>query len=52
MGLDDAIMITEAPDDETVNRFLLGAARQGNIRTTTLRGFSPDEISEILAKLE
>ena len=48
----DAIMITEAPDDETINRFLLGAARQGNIRTVTLRAFTPDEIGNILARLE
>jgi uncharacterized protein with GYD domain len=52
MGQYDAVMITEAPDDESINRFLLGAARQGNIRTMTLRAFTPDEIAEVLAKLE
>jgi uncharacterized protein with GYD domain len=52
MGPYDAIMITEAPDDETINRFLLGAGRQGNIRTLTLRAFTPDEISKIIQKLE
>jgi uncharacterized protein with GYD domain len=52
MGPYDAVMITEAPDDETVNRFLLGAARQGNIRTMTMRAFTPDEIEGILAGLE
>jgi uncharacterized protein with GYD domain len=52
MGPYDAVMITEAPDDESVNRFLLGAARQGNIRTTTLRAFTPDEMEGILARLE
>ncbi len=52
MGPYDAVMITEAPDDETINRFLLGAARQGNIRTVTLRAFTPQEIGSILERLE
>ncbi len=52
MGPYDAIMITEAPDDETINRFLLGAGRQGNIRTLTLRAFTPDEIANVIARLE
>lgn len=52
MGPYDAVMITEAPDDDTINRFLLGAGRQGNIRTMTLRAFTPDEIGQIIARLE
>ncbi len=51
MGPYDAVMITEAPDDETMNRFLLGAGRQGNIRTTTMRGFTQAEISKIVQGL-
>ncbi len=51
MGPYDAVMIAEAPDDETMNRFLLGAGRQGNIRTTTMRAFSQDEIAGIIQKL-
>lgn len=51
MGPYDAVMITQAPDEETINRFLLGAGRQGNIRTMTMRAFSPDEISQIIGKL-
>ncbi len=51
MGPYDAVMVAEAPDDETMNRFLLGAGRQGNIRTTTLRAFTKDEISNILKGL-
>lgn len=51
MGPYDAVMITEAPDEETLNRFLLGAGRQGNIRTQTMRAFSTDEIAGILDKL-
>lgn len=52
MGPYDAVMIAEAPGDETINRFLLGAGRQGNIRTLTLRAFTPEEIGRIIQKLE
>ncbi len=51
MGPYDAVMIAEAPDDETMNRFLLGAGRQGNIRTVTMRAFTQDEILGILQRL-
>jgi uncharacterized protein with GYD domain len=52
MGQYDAVMIAEAPDDETMNRFLLGAGRQGNVRTVTLRAFSQNEIIEIIQQLK
>lgn len=51
MGQYDAVMIAEAPDDETMNRFLLGAGRQGNIRTITMRAFTQDEIMGIIQHL-
>ncbi len=51
MGQYDAIMIAEAPNDETMNRFLLGAGRQGNIRTITMRAFTQDEIMGIIQRL-
>lgn len=52
MGPYDAVMITEAPDEETINRFLLGAGRQGNIRTVTMRAFTPEEIAQVIERLE
>ncbi len=51
MGPYDAVMLTEAPDDESINRFLLGAGRQGNIRTLTMRAFTQDEIAAIIQHL-
>ena len=51
MGPYDAVMIAEAPDDETINRFLLGAGRRGNIRTLTLRAFTPDEMANVISRL-
>ncbi len=51
MGPYDAVMVAEAPNDETMIRFLLGAGRQGNIRTTTLRAFTQEEITAIVEQL-
>jgi uncharacterized protein with GYD domain len=51
MGQYDAVMITEAPDDETISQFLLGAGRQGNIRTVTMRAFTQQEMEGIIARL-
>lgn len=51
MGPYDAVMVAEAPDDETMIRFLLGAGRQGYIRTTTLRAFTQEEIANIVQQL-
>ncbi len=51
MGPYDAVMIMDAPDDETINRFLLGAGRQGNIRTVTMRAFTPEEIARVIGQL-
>ena len=51
MGAYDAVMITEAPDDEAVSRFLLGAGRQGNIRTMTMRAFTKDDMARMIQQL-
>ena len=43
MGQYDAVAILEAPDDETVSKLALAIASRGNVRTETLRAFTPDE---------
>lgn len=50
-GRYDAVVIAEAPDDETASAATLAAASQGNIRTETLRAFSTQEMERILGKL-
>ena len=42
--------IIEAPDDQTLTAALLAAGAQGNIRTTTMRGFDADEMRDVIAK--
>lgn len=51
MGAHDAVLILEAPDDETVTAVMLGLASLGNVRTQTLRAFNPSEIKEIISKV-
>ncbi len=48
MGQYDAVMVFEAPDDETASRFLLAGGVRGNIRTITLRAFTQAEMEGIL----
>ena len=40
----------ERADDETATAALLAVGGQGNIRTTTLRGFSADEMKGVIAR--
>jgi uncharacterized protein with GYD domain len=50
VGAYDLVGILEAPDDETLAGALLALAAQGNLRTTTLRGFDAHEMRGIIAK--
>ena len=48
MGRFDQIVVTEAPDDETVAKLLMVIAGRGNAVTETLRGFTMDEVRALL----
>jgi uncharacterized protein with GYD domain len=50
MGGHDIVAVADAPDDETLAAGLLTVGAQGNIRTTTLRAFTGDEMRSIIAK--
>lgn len=51
LGQYDAVLIAEAPNDEAVTAWALGTGALGNIRTQTMRAYTADEASKILAKL-
>jgi uncharacterized protein with GYD domain len=51
MGDFDMVLHVEAPNDETVAKFLLGLGGAGNVRTKTLKAFSEDEYRKILGSL-
>ena len=51
MGRFDAVVIGEAPDDETAALLALAIGGQGAVRTETLRAFTEDEYRAIIANL-
>jgi uncharacterized protein with GYD domain len=50
VGPYDIVAISTFPDDESATAFALMAGSQGNIRTSTLRAYSADEMRSIIAK--
>ncbi len=51
MGQYDAVVIAEAPDDETIAKLVLAIGSQGSVRTESLRAFPEDEYRKIIAAL-
>jgi uncharacterized protein with GYD domain len=51
MGQYDAVIIAEAPNDETVAKLALAVGSQGAIQTETLRAFTEDEFRKIITAL-
>jgi uncharacterized protein with GYD domain len=50
-GQYDMVVVSEAPNDETVAKVALAIASRGAIRTETLRAFTEDEYRKIIAAL-
>jgi uncharacterized protein with GYD domain len=48
MGEYDYVSIAEAPNDETAMTFALTLGSSGNVRTTTLKAFTSDELTELV----
>ena len=51
MGQYDAVVVSEAPDDETVAKLVFMIGGKGAVRTETLRAYTEDEYREIIAEL-
>lgn len=51
MGAYDLVVITEAPDDQTVARLTLSVASQGNVRTVTMKAFPEAELRDIIRSI-
>ena len=51
MGQYDLVIIAEAPDDETIAKFLLATGSLGNVSTQTMRAFTEDEFRKIVSGL-
>ena len=52
LGAYDVVTVCEAPDDATMTAFDLSIGQAGYVRTQTLRAFSRDEVTKILAKTQ
>ena len=52
MGAYDAVVLFEAPDDETMSAFMLKIGSLGNVKSHTLRAFRRSEMEDILAKIK
>jgi uncharacterized protein with GYD domain len=50
IGPYDVVSVIDAPDPETLTAALLALGAQGNLRTTTLRAFTADEMRAVVAK--
>jgi len=51
MGKYDFVIVSDAPNDEALSRFLLGVGALGNAHTLTMRAFSVDEMNGIIGKI-
>lgn len=51
MGQYDAVLVSEAPNDETVAKIALATGSQGNVRTETLKAFNEEEYRQLIAGL-
>lgn len=52
LGQYDYVVITEAPDDQTAARLILGTIAQGSVRTQTMRAFPREEFEQIARGLQ
>jgi len=50
-GTYDLVVVSEAPDDETIAKLALSIGKLGNIRTETIRAFTEDEYRNIISAL-
>jgi uncharacterized protein with GYD domain len=46
----DVVVTVEMPNGETMLKFVAAIAASGNARTTTVRGYSPEEFSKLVAE--
>lgn len=45
----DLVVVSEAEDEDAATAFTLATAAQGNVRSTTMRAWSPEEFSKIVS---
>jgi len=51
IGQYDAVVISEAPNDDAVANLALAIGSKGNVRTETLRAYTEDEYRKLVSSL-
>ena len=51
LGQHDIVIVLEAPNDEAAMKGLLAVGKLGNVRTSTMRAFTADEMAGVTAGL-
>ena len=51
VGPYDVVAILEGEDDASINAFALAVGKNGNVRTMTMRAFTPEEMAAITKRL-
>ena len=51
LGLFDGVIVSEAPDDETITAAMLSLSSKGNVQTTTSRALDATEFEKIIGLL-
>ncbi len=52
LGVHDLVGLVEMPNDEAYNKFVLWTGSQGNVRTTSLKAWTQDEMSKLIDGLQ
>jgi uncharacterized protein with GYD domain len=48
LGQYDVVLVFDAPDDETASQLMMVLGMQGNVRSSTMRAFSDQEMTRII----
>jgi uncharacterized protein with GYD domain len=51
MGRHDAVVISEAPDDETATKLAITIGSMGAVRTETVRAFKEEDYKQLIKEL-
>ncbi len=51
VGPYDLVVISEAADEKAASAFTLATVSMGNVKSTTMRAWSPDEFQEIVSMI-
>ena len=52
MGEHDMVLVMDAPNDESLAKFILATGSAGNVRTKTLKAFNESEYRAIIGSLK